>query len=198
MITALLPYLKWMLETKHGKVATSQVPKWFKPAARIHAADTFGDQKEECIQNKSDKMLNLAILDADRLYWEVDTPNPNPPKCKKVKVNDKLVMDSVSTVQTSVSSVRTQKMSAQQRNATETTPTKNTSASDTQMVVSQVSTITQLMEQVSILQLAHNKINSKLDRLAKFIMAQLANNKTPSPLKCKAVRGLHGSPGKAL
>jgi len=33
MIAALLPYLKWTLETKHGKVATAQVPKWFKPAA---------------------------------------------------------------------------------------------------------------------------------------------------------------------
>jgi len=33
MIAALLPYLKWMLEAKHGKVATTQVPKWFKPVA---------------------------------------------------------------------------------------------------------------------------------------------------------------------
>jgi len=43
-------------------------------------------------------MLNLAILDANGLYWEVDTPDPNPPKHKKVKVNDKLVTDSLSTV----------------------------------------------------------------------------------------------------
>jgi len=70
-------------------------------------------------------------------------------------------------------------------------------ASDAQTVTSQMSMITQLTEQVSILQLAHNKINSKLDKLAKFIMAQSANNKTPSPSKRKAARGLQGSPGNA-
>jgi len=64
------------------------------------------------------------------------------------------------------------------------------SASDTQTVTSQMSTIMQLTEQVSILQLAHNEINSKLDKLAKFIMAQSANNKTPSPSKRKAAGGL--------
>jgi len=58
------------------------------------------------------------------------------------------------------------------------------------MVVSQVSTITQLTEQVSILQLAHNEINSTLNKLAEFIMAQSATNKTPSPSKCKAAGGL--------
>jgi len=34
MIAALLPYVKWTLEVKYGKAAQSQVPKWFKPAAR--------------------------------------------------------------------------------------------------------------------------------------------------------------------
>jgi len=33
MIAALLPYVKWTLEASFGKVATSQVPKWFKPSA---------------------------------------------------------------------------------------------------------------------------------------------------------------------
>jgi len=35
MIAALLPYLKWTLEANYGKMATSQAPKWFKPAARL-------------------------------------------------------------------------------------------------------------------------------------------------------------------
>jgi len=35
MIAALLPDVKWMLEAKYGKVAQSQVPKWFKLAAWI-------------------------------------------------------------------------------------------------------------------------------------------------------------------
>jgi len=68
--------------------------------------------------------------------------------------------------------------------------------SDTQTVMSQMSTIMQLTEQVSILQLAHNEINSKLDKLAEFIMAQPATTKTPSPSKCKAAGGLRGSPSK--
>jgi len=73
-------------------------------------------------------------------------------------------------------------------------PAKKTTQ-DAQTVVSQVSTITQLTEQVSILQLAHNKVNLKLDKLAKFIMAQSATNKTPSPSKRKAAGSLRGSPG---
>ena len=35
MIAALLPYLKWTLEAKYGKIAMAQVPKWFKPAAHL-------------------------------------------------------------------------------------------------------------------------------------------------------------------
>jgi len=120
--------------------------------------------------NKSDEMLNLAISNADRLYWEIDTPNPNPPKHKKIKVDGKSVTDSMSMVMMAVSSIQTRQTSAQCTNAMATTPpTKNASILDTQMVAYQVSTITQLTKQVSILQLAHNKINSKLDKLAEYI-----------------------------
>jgi len=52
---------------------------------------------------------------------------------------------------------------AKQQNTTSTTHDSHTMAS-------QISMITQLTKQVSILQLAHNQINSKLDKLAKFIM----------------------------
>jgi len=68
---------------------------------------------------------------------------------------------------------------------------------ETQMVNSQVSAITQLTEQVSILQLVHNKINSKLNILTEFIMAQNANNMTSSQSKCKAAGGLQGSPSQS-
>jgi len=74
--------------------------------------------------------------------------------------------------------------------ATTTTQVTKASTSDTQTVMSQMLTITQLTEQVSILQLAHNEINSKLNKLAEFIMAQSANNKTPSPSERKAAGGL--------
>jgi len=86
MIVVLLPYVKWTLEAKFGKVATTQVPKWFKPTARIRAADMYWDPKEECVWNKSDEMLNQAISDADRLYWELDVVDPIPAKRKKLKL----------------------------------------------------------------------------------------------------------------
>jgi len=53
MIAALIPYVKWMLEAKYGKVAQSQVPKWFKHSAWIRAANAYWDPKEECIHNKA-------------------------------------------------------------------------------------------------------------------------------------------------
>jgi len=80
MTATLLPYVKWMLEAKHGKMATSQVPKWFKPSAHKCTADAYWDPKEECICNKSDKMLNQAISDADKLYWEIDAVDLVPAK----------------------------------------------------------------------------------------------------------------------
>jgi len=74
MIAALLPYLKWTLKAKHGKVATSQVPKWFKPAAHLRSNEAFWDPEEEFIRNKSDEMLMAALLDADGLPIPRRTP----------------------------------------------------------------------------------------------------------------------------
>jgi len=47
MIVALLPELKWILEAKYGKMATSQVPKWSKPMVWILATNTYWDLKED-------------------------------------------------------------------------------------------------------------------------------------------------------
>jgi len=58
-------------------------------------------------------------------------------------------------------------------------------------------TITQLTEQVSTLQMAHNKINSKLNRLTEMIMANVAQQKIPSPLKHKA-GGLQGDSSQTI
>jgi len=195
MIAALLPYVKWTLKARFGKVATTQVPKWFKPMARLRAADAFWDPKEECVQNKSDEMLNVAMADEDGLYWETDLVEVLPAKRKKIKVNEESVTNSISTVKMAISSIKTSCTTSNHQKSTEATPpAKNTTAKDAQMVASQVSTITQLTKQFSILQLAHNEINSKLDKLAEYIMAQSATTKTPSPSKRKAAGGLRGSP----
>jgi len=154
------------------------------------------DLKEECIRNKSNEMLNVTMADEDGLYWEADAVEVIPAKRKKIKVDKESVTDLVSTVKTAISSVKTRQTNSQQQKPMEAMPpAKNTTTQDAQTVVSQVLTITQLTEQVSILQLAHNKINSKLNKLAKFIMAQSATNKSPSPSQRKAAGGLRGSPG---
>jgi len=67
----------------------------------------YWDPKEECVHNKNDKMLNVAMLDEDRLYWEVEANETMPPKWKKIKVDEESVTDSVSTVKTAISSVKT-------------------------------------------------------------------------------------------
>jgi len=55
------PIVEMDVKVTHSQVATNQVPKWFKLAARLWAADVYWDPKEECICNKSNEMLNLAI-----------------------------------------------------------------------------------------------------------------------------------------
>ncbi len=195
MIAALLPYLKWMLKARHGKVATLQVPKWFKPAARSSSIDAYWDPKEECVRNKSDEMLLVVLSDSDALYWEAEVEQVVP-KRKKIKVDDESVSDSISTVKTAISPVKTCQ-SQQSRMSRAKVSIKMATMTDANSVNSQTSTIMQLMEQVSILQLAHNEINSKLDKLTEFIMAQVAKPTSPTISKCKAAGGDRGSPSQA-
>jgi len=194
MIVALLPYLKWTLEAKHGKIAMAQVPKWIKLATHLRFTEAFWDPKEECVQNKSSKMLTAVLSDADGLYWEAEVQDA-PPKWKNIKVDDESVLDSISTVKMAISSVRTHtNQTTAQTTTMEAKVTKT--PTDAKTVDSQMSTIMQLTKQVSILQLAHNEINSKLDKLTKFIMAQAVKPTTPTQSKQKAVRGLQGSPSQ--
>jgi len=69
--------------------------------------DSYCDPKEECIHNESDEMLALAISDSDALYWETDMTKLATPKCKKVKVDEESVTDSLSTVKTAISLIKT-------------------------------------------------------------------------------------------
>jgi len=115
-----------MLEAKYGKVAQSQVPKWFKLAAQIRSADAYWDPKEECVHNKSDEMLNVAMLDEDGLYWEVEATETLPAKRKKIKVNEESVMDSVSMVKTAISSVKTKHTTSNHQKPSNATPPSKT------------------------------------------------------------------------
>jgi len=155
MIAALLPSLKWMLEAKHGRVTTMQVPKWFKPTACLCAVDAYLDPTEECVWNKSDEMLNLAISDSDTLYWESTWLNQWHPNKRKV-------MDSLSTVKMAISPIKMHKLKAMTTTQlADKLQGRTANTTDTQTVASQISTITQLTKQVSILQPAQNEIDSK-------------------------------------
>jgi len=83
MIAAMLPYLVWMYEANFRRIATSQIPKWFKLAARSCFQDAYWDPKEECMCNKSDEMLLEAISDFNNLYWESDICGMSPTKMQK-------------------------------------------------------------------------------------------------------------------
>ena len=139
-------------------------------------------------------MLTAALSDADGLYWEAKVQDA-PPKWKNIKVDDESVSDSISTVKMAISSVKTcTNQTTAQTTTMEAKVTKT--PTDAKTVDSQMSTITQLIKQVSILQLAHNETNSKLDKLTKFIMAQAVKPTTPTQSKQKAVRGLQGNPSQ--
>jgi len=118
----------------------------------------------------------------------------SPTQTKENKVDNELVSNSISTVKTAISSIRNR--SSHTNAWTTTKEEKGTKIpTDAQTVNSQMSTITQLTEQVLILQLAHNEINSKLNKLTEFIMAQAAKPATPTQSKRKAAGSLRGSPG---
>jgi len=188
MIAALLLYLKWTLEARHGKVATSQVPKWFKLVAHSRSMDAYWDPKEECMCNKSDEMLLAALSNLDALYWEVEVEQVILER-KKIKVDKESVSDSISTVKMVISSIPTHQPQQSTTSKAKGHTSKMVTTVDAKTVNSQTLTIMQLMEQVSILQLMHNEINSKLDKLTKFIMAQAAKPTTPTILKHKAAGG---------
>ncbi len=67
-------------------------------------------------------MLNVAMSDEDGIYWEAEDIDTLPAKRKKIKVNEESVMDSVLTVKTAISSIKTKcTNSHQQKNQGNTT-----------------------------------------------------------------------------
>jgi len=131
----------------------------------------IGTQKKNASATKVTKCLmwpSWILMFYTGKRRQQNLPHPS----EKNRVEKKLVADSLSVVKTVVSSLKTLKSKATTTTHTVAKQQNHTSsATNSQTVASQMSTITQLMEQVSILQLAHNKINSKLDKLTKFIMA---------------------------
>jgi len=115
---------------------------------------------------------------------------------KKIKVDEELVTDLLSMVKTAIYIKMWQTKVPRTTVEATTMLTKNTVAQNFQMVALQMSTITQLTEQASILQLTHNEINSKLDKIDQVYNGTVCQQQHPNPSKYKATRFLQGSPSQ--
>jgi len=75
-------------------------------------------------RNKSNELLTAVLLDTDGLYWEAEAQEQAPLKWKEIKVDNKSVSDSISTVKMAISSVQTcTHQTTMQTQAKETTTT---------------------------------------------------------------------------
>jgi len=181
MIAAMLPYLLWQhAQSKPGPKALA-LKKWFSLAAQCRAEDAFWCPKDSCVKNASDLMLAEALEAEDDLYWEEEaTTKPPSPKCKRPQADEESLNDSVPTVDTAMSAKKTPK-SALKGNTTTTRPKSQTRfASDSQMVASQVTTVSQLTEIVSAVQQDHKTLLSRFDQLTEQIALLLSNQQSVS------------------
>jgi len=123
-------------------------------------------------------MLTEAIAEYDDLYWEVDKV-PDPPKRKRVQVEEESLDDSVPMVQTAASAKKVQK-SALKTVADKTTENKTTSHTDSQTVASQATTISMLTTQVQEIHQTNNILLERFDMLAKQMATMMANSSSIS------------------
>jgi len=175
MIAAMLLYLMWLhAQSKSGPKA-SALKKWFKPAAQCRAEDAFWCPKDECVKNWSDLMLAAALKNDDALYWEVDITKPPSPKCQQPQAEEESLDDSVSMVKTAMSVRKTQKSALKGDTQSNTQgKTQTCFASNSKTVTSQVTTISQLMEMVSVVQQENKTILSHFNQLTEQIAALIA------------------------
>ncbi len=133
-------------------------------------------------------MLAAVLENDDVLYWEVEVMKQPLPKRKWPQAEEESLDDSVLTVKTTVSVRKTQKSALKGNTQTNTeSKMQKRFASNSKTVTLQVTTISQLMEMVSVVQQENKTIMSRFDQLTKQILIAAQNQ----PLQCQA-RG-HGS-----
>jgi len=193
MIAGMLPYLQWKWGTNN--VIKSQIAKWFKPAARLQAADMYWDPVEECVKNSSDKMISSALGDDNDLYWAVDKEPPTlavSPKHKHIQLEEELLNNLVSTVKTAVSTKKKCQMGNTKTKTDETSTNtcskhKNkTESTDSTMANSQATSISQLTLEVQKIKQSHQTMMSKFDKLSKQMAAILAVTHENQTQQCSA------------
>jgi len=179
MIAAMLPYLLWQhIKGKQGPKALA-LKKWFNLAARRRVEDAFWCPKDECVKNQSDLMLAAALED-DTLYWEEEAEKPPSPKHKRPQAEEELLEDSISTVHTQMSVKKVPKSALKHNQAANgKQKTQTRFASDSHMVASQATSISQLTEMVSAVQQENQTIMSRFDKLTEQIAELLSTQKIP-------------------
>jgi len=120
-------------------------------------------------------MLAVALENNDALYWEVDTPKPPSPKCKQPQAEEESLVDLVSTMKMAMSVKKILKSALK----TAAQPTGQAKvqmhfANDSKTVTSQVTTISQLTEMVSIVQQENKMIMSCFDQLTEQLAALIS------------------------
>jgi len=136
-------------------------------------------------------MLAVALENDDALYWEVDMPKQPLPKHKQPQAEEESLDDSVLTMKMAMSVKKTPKSAL--KGATPTTEkgqTQTRFTGNSKMVTSQVTTISQLTEMVSIVQQENKTIMSHFNTLTEQIAALLSAQNI-STTNCPV--GGHGS-----
>jgi len=150
MIAALLPYLKRTLEAK-----TDGLP-WYQNSLNLllpPCGRCLLGKKSAFGWNKTDEMLNLAISGSDACFALGSSfgQTVRLNLSKKLKLKRNWSQDSLSTVKTAVSSIKTCKSQAKIiTQMAAPTQSRTSLTNETQTVMSRMSTITQLTEQVFI------------------------------------------------
>jgi len=165
MISALLPLLQWNFTKERGDQVASLITKWFTPTAQAQVADAYWDPWDECVKNTSDKMLELATVDNNNLYWEAEAI-PQPAKQKWTQIDKESLNDSVLTVKTAVTQKKTAEKStlkAQTQMAMMTGTNTQGGTTNANAVMSQTSVISQLTEQVSQIKMENKEMMEHFD-----------------------------------
>jgi len=120
-------------------------------------------------------MLAMSLKNDNMLYWELDATKPPLPKCKQPQAEEESLDNSISIMKMAMSIKKTPKLALKgNTQLTMQGKTQTCFASNSKMVTSQVTTISQLMEMVSMVQQENKTIMSCFDQLTEQIAALIS------------------------
>jgi len=141
--------------------------------------------KNGCVKHQSNLMLAVALTDNDALYWEMDGTKQPSPKWKHPQAEEKSLDNSILTIKMAMSTKKMPKLVLKGSNvATAQAKPQTWFASNSQMVTLQVTSISQLMEMVSVVQQEKNTIMSWFNQLTEQISVLFSAQQ--NPMQCPA------------